>query len=359
VLIALSGGVDSSAAAAILAREGHDLVGLTMKNWCYGEGEGEGRSCCSLESIEAARETARRLGFPHYVVDFEAPFSRHVIEPFLRGYLEGTTPNPCVSCNARVRFPGLWNRAKAFGCERFATGHYARIDPQAGRLRRPLDLSRDQSYVLWDVPEEARRALLLPLGELTKARVRELAAREGLPSASRPDSQEICFVPDGDYGAFLETKLAARGERSGSLEEGEIVTREGRVVGTHRGVARYTIGQRRGLSVALGERAYVVGIDAARNRLVLGSEEDLLRRRVELAEVSWPAERGAEMDVEVQVRSRHAAAPATVRRVGSAGCVVEFRDPQRAIAPGQSAVFYEGDRVLGGGVIVGSTANRG
>jgi tRNA-specific 2-thiouridylase len=361
VLVALSGGVDSSAAAFLLKREGFDLVGITMKNWCYGEGEGEGRSCCSLESIEAARQVARALDFPHYVVDFEAPFAAHVIGPFLRDYVEGRTPNPCVECNARVRFPGLWNRARAFGCELFATGHYARLDSTSDPpvFRRPADLSRDQSYVLWAVPAEPRRHFLLPLGELTKADVRRIAAEAGLTSAKRPDSQEICFVPGGDYGAVLEERLAEEGPLPATLSEGPIVDQQGRVLGTHRGVARYTIGQRKGLGVSSREPLYVVALRPSTNEVVVGAAGDLFCTEANLRDVHWPAkEAGEEIEVHVQLRSRHAAAPAVLTRISPSQARVVFRAPQRAISPGQSAVFYAGDRVIGGGIVADGTPSE-
>jgi tRNA-specific 2-thiouridylase len=353
VLVALSGGVDSSVAAALLAGEGHQLVGVTMKNWCYGEGEGDGRSCCSLESIEAARSVADALGFPHYVLDFEAPFAEHVIRPFVADYLEGRTPNPCVSCNARVRFPGLAARARALGCDALATGHYARVDRSTDppALRRPADRSRDQSYALWGVDPADLRALVLPLGDLAKTEVRAIARARGLATARRPDSQEICFVPGGDLGAFLDRRAEKGTART--LSDGPVVDAAGRELGTHAGVARYTIGQRRGLGIAAGRRRFVLALDARENRVVVGSEEELLGREVELRDVRWPArhEGRERFAASVQLRSRHAAAPAWVlRRPG--GCArVEFEEPQRALTPGQSAVFYEDDVVLGGGVV--------
>jgi len=249
------------------------------------------------------------------VVDFEDAFTAHVIRPFVRDYLEGRTPNPCVECNAHVRFPGLWARAQAFDCEAFATGHYARVDhgTDPPRIRRSRDAGKDQSYVLWGVPSRTIGKLLLPLGELEKSEVRRLAEDRGLATAQRPDSQEICFVPDGDYGAFLDRNLAEAGAGSDRLGPGEIVTGDGAVVGTHRGVARYTIGQRRGLGVSLGVPVFVVGLDADRNRLVVGEEAGL--------------------------------------RSGAAEARVEFVEPQRAVTPGQSAVFYDGDAVVGGGIV--------
>ncbi len=355
-LIALSGGVDSSVAAALLREQGHELVGITMKNWCYGEGEGDGRSCCSLESIEAARRVADRLGFPHYVVDFERPFETHVIAPFVRDYLEGRTPNPCVSCNAKVRFPGLHGRAKAFGCDAWATGHYARVERsgETPRIRRAADPAKDQSYMLWGAPDATLATLQLPLGDLTKGEVRRLARERDLDTAERPDSQEICFVPDNDYGAFLTGRPEA-GNGSGpaeALSPGEIVTADGTVVGTHRGVARYTIGQRKGLGISLGQPAFVVALDAARNRVVVGSAGELRSTSAELRAVKWPQDRPSrEIRVSVQLRSRHTAAPARVRRGEGDVARVEFDEPQRAVTPGQSAVFYDGDIVVGGGIV--------
>ncbi|MBZ0267179.1 tRNA 2-thiouridine(34) synthase MnmA, partial [bacterium] len=336
-LVALSGGVDSAVAAALLAEQGHELVGITMKNWCYGKGDGDDRSCCSLESIEAARRVADRLAFPHYVVDFERPFTERVIRPFVADYLAGRTPNPCVECNAHVRFPGLHGRARAFDCGAFATGHYARIDRSGGvpRIRRGADPGRDQSYMLWGAPEEALAMLRLPLGDLDKAAVRELARERGLDSAERPDSQEICFVPDRDYAAFLERKTAGSGAVPEVLSPGEIVTRDGTVVGTHRGVARYTIGQRRGLQLSMGSPMFVVALDARRNRVVVGPEDTLATREAVLRDVRWPRE-GAPADGhawegEVQLRSRHRAASARVVALAEGGARVEFREPQRAV----------------------------
>ncbi len=356
ILVALSGGVDSSVAALLLAREGHELVGLTMKNWCYGDADGEGRSCCSLESIDAARRVAESLGIPHYVADFEAAFAAHVIRPFVRDYLEGVTPNPCVECNRRVRFPGLWNRARAWGCEAFATGHYVRIVRDGGeaRIARPVDRARDQSYVLWGISSDTLEHARFPLGEMHKSEARRLAAEAGLATASRPDSQEICFVPDGDYAAVVAARAEEAGARTGALDAGEVVTREGRVVGRHRGAARFTIGQRRGLGIAAPRPLYVVGLDARANRVVVGEEDELFARCATLKDVRWPRGRVGEtsLHVHVQIRSRHAGAPAQITRASEERRArVTFETPQRAITPGQSAVFYAGDVVIGGGVV--------
>ena len=360
ILIALSGGVDSSLAAALLAEQGHELVGLTMKNWCYGESDGDGRSCCSLESIEAARRVASTLGFPHYIADFEAPFATHVIRPFVRDYLRGETPNPCVECNRRVRFPGLWNRARAWGCEAFATGHYARVDrmQEGARVRRAADRAKDQSYMLWGVQPETLDHAIFPLGEMHKEEVRDRARTLGLPTASRPDSQEICFVPDGDYAEVIAARAKETGDDVSALEEGDIVLRDGRVVGRHRGVARYTIGQRRGLGVAAERPVYVTAIDAAANRIIIGEEEALLATHAQLRDVRWPAELSSTTEIEahVQLRSRHAGARARIVRLPAARARVEFFEAQRAITPGQSAVFYQDDIVLGGGIVAAEIA---
>lgn len=355
ILVALSGGVDSSVAALLLSGEGHELVGLTMKNWCYGEDDGKGKSCCSLESIDAARRVADRLGFPHHVVDFEAPFTTHVIEPFVRDYLAGSTPNPCVECNRRVRFPGLWNRARAWGCEAFATGHYVRTREVNGatRVGRPLDRARDQSYVLWGVPSDVLAHARFPLGDLTKAEARGLAQEARIPTATRPDSQDICFVPDGDYTRVLAERSPEGAPHLASLDEGEVVDTQGRVLGKHGGIARYTIGQRRGLGIAAPEPLFVVSLDGTRNRVVVGSEDALLARAAILREAKWPEDRAAanQFRALIQIRSRHHAAWGRVDRLDPGRVRVEFDESQRAITPGQSAVFYEDEFVLGGGIV--------
>ncbi|HET9886427.1 MAG TPA: tRNA 2-thiouridine(34) synthase MnmA [bacterium] len=360
ILVALSGGVDSSVAAALLAEQGHELVGLTMKNWCYGESDGDGRSCCSLESIEAARRVASALHFPHYVADFEAPFATHVIRPFVRDYLRGETPNPCVECNRRVRFPGLWNRARAWGCEGFATGHYVRIEraPSGARVRRALDRAKDQSYMLWGVQSETLDHAIFPLGELHKEEVRDRAHELKLPTAARPDSQEICFVPEGDYAEVIAERAREMGEDLSALEDGDIVLHDGSVIGRHHGIARYTIGQRRGLGIAAERPVYVTAIDAATNRVIVGEEKELLATHAQLRDVRWPEElaRCEEMEAHVQLRSRHAGAPARITRLPAGRARLEFFEAQRAITPGQSAVFYQDDIVLGGGIVAGEIA---
>jgi tRNA-specific 2-thiouridylase len=353
VLIALSGGVDSAVAAALLVREGHELVGVTLKNWCTARWEGAPRSCCSRESIACARSVARSLGFSHFVFDVEQRFTAHVIEPFVRDYAAGRTPNPCVACNAELRFPVLVQRADVFGCEKLATGHYARLQVAGGevRIRRGRDPQKDQSYSLWAVSPAILPRLLLPVGELPKQEVRRLAATLGLEVAGRPESQDACFVPGNDPGSFLESHYAEQGELPDTLRPGDIVTRDGSIVGTHAGVARYTVGQRKGLGVALGRPVYVVRLEPETNRVVVGEDSELLRDEAYLQDVRWPADELLKEELLVQLRSRHRAAPARVERSHEREARVRFAVPQRAVTPGQSAVFYAGDCVVGGGVV--------
>ncbi len=352
-LIALSGGVDSAVAAALLLREGHELVGVTLKNWCTADREGAPRSCCSREAIACAQDVARSLDFPHFVLDVERLFTTRVIEPFVRDYTEGRTPNPCVACNAELRFPFLERQAEIFGCEKLATGHYARLHAhgRSVRIRRGRDSGKDQSYALWAVSAENLSRLLLPVGDLTKAEVRRLAVDFRLEAAARPESQDACFIPGNDHGAFLEELHAGESVLPATLRPGEIVTAEGRVIGTHAGVARYTVGQRKGLGIALGRPVYVVRLEPATNRVVVGEESALLRGEALLRDVRWPEQEATHMELSVQLRARHRAARARLERLADHAARVRFAVPQRAITPGQSAVFYDGDVVVGGGIV--------
>ena len=355
----MSGGVDSSVAAAILAERGCDLVGITMKNFCYSEvpDEYEAAACCSLQAIEDARSVAREIGFEHHVLDFEGPFREAVIDPFVREYAAGRTPNPCVRCNRFVRFPQLWRKARLLEAEYVATGHYARAVRDATgvtRLLRPTDKEKDQTFYLWGLTPRLLEHALFPLGGLTKDEVRDRARERGLETASKPESQDICFIPDGDLAGFLESHAADRADVAAErFEPGPIVDREGTAIGRHPGSGFFTVGQRRGLGLAGSpEPRYVTAIEDD-NTLVVGSERELGRIGLLTEEVNWlvdPPQR--RLRARVQIRYRSTPVPATVEPVDSRAARVRFDEPVRAVAPGQSVVFYHEDRLMGGGTIV-------
>jgi len=353
----MSGGVDSSVAAALLREQGHDLVGVTLHLWDAQGGSKVGR-CCAPEDREDARRSCDHLGIPHYVFDERSAFRRSVVGPFVAAYRTGTTPSPCVHCNQEVKLGRLLEIARELGADAVATGHYARVEGarrnEAGierdasneiLLRRGLDRSKDQSYFLYGVPTEVLRRLILPLGALQKDQTREEGRRLGVPNWSKKDSQELCFVPDGDVGAFIERET---GERAA----GQVVDTEGAIVGEHEGVYRFTIGQRRGLNLGGGRPAkYVLSILPGSGRVVVGDEAGLLRADASVPHAVWTGPRpSTAFDAEVQVRYRHEAAPARVTPT-EGGFEVHFVTPQRAVAPGQAAVVYLGDRVIGGGVL--------
>jgi tRNA-specific 2-thiouridylase len=346
VLIALSGGVDSSVAAALLREQGHELVGVTFHLW-DASGESKVGRCCAPEDREDARRTADHLGFPHYVIDERAAFRAHVVQPFLDSYVGGSTPAPCVACNQHVKVSRLVELADRFGCERIATGHYARVERDAAgrvRLLRGRDRAKDQSYFLYGVSSEALARLLFPLGELVKEQTRAEGVRLGVPNADKPDSQELCFVPDGDIGGFVERER-------GLSQRGEIRERDGRVVGAHHGIYRYTVGQRRGLRLGGGPARYVLKVLPREGAVVVGDEAELFGSRCAAVSAAWCAGAPAEpFEAEVRVRYRHAPAPARVVPAGSS-FEVEFHAPQRAITPGQAVVVYRGEEVVGGGII--------
>jgi tRNA-uridine 2-sulfurtransferase len=345
VVVAMSGGVDSSAAAALMKEAGHEVLGITLRVWSYADSARCG-SCCSPEDIDDARAVADALGIPFYVADAEELFRERVVQPFVDGYLQGRTPIPCVACNEDVKFGFLLKRARALGAK-LATGHYARIAEEGGRLRllRAKDSAKDQSYFLFSLGQSALQDVLFPVGELSKAEVRAVAERHGLPTSQKPESMEICFVPDGDYAGFVERV-------AGAQPSGEVVNASGETLGRHGGVHRFTVGQRRGLGLSAAEPLYVERIDAARRQVVVGPAAALERARFTVLRPAWvdgpPA---ADETVQVRIRHRHAGAPARVTPVDAGRVSVELLEPVRAVTPGQAAVFYRDAEVLGGGWI--------
>jgi len=359
VAIAMSGGVDSSAVAVVLQEQGRPIVGLTMQLWnqrrlpeLEGSGPAQHR-CCSLDDVYDAKRVAQHLNFPHYVVNFEEQFEQRVVRPFVDQYLAGRTPIACTNCNTDVKFEPLLRMARQIGAERLATGHYARIRRKEHTARwellRARDESKDQSYFLWGLSQEQLSRSDFPLGELTKEEVRALARRRNLPVAEKPESMELCFVPNGNYVQFIQAYSKDAGI-SLSSSAGEIVTEDGSIVGHHNGVHNFTIGQRKGLGFAAGKPLYVLSIDPQNNRVVVGDDDSLRTTSFEVHDVNWVsiAQPAAPLRAAVKIRHKHEPAPAWVEGLRDAHARITFDTPQRAITPGQGAVFYEGDRVLGG-----------
>ena len=356
VLVALSGGVDSSVAAMLLKEQGYDVVGAHLKLWDYidvGDDIYKDGRCCSLDSITDCRMVCGTIGAPFYVLNLSSEFKERVIDNFVSEYKAGRTPNPCVKCNSDIKWAAFLNKANSVGCEYIATGHYAFVEQAAdGRffIRRGIDGTRDQSYVLWGLTQEALSKTLMPLGALRKSEVREIARRYSLRTAERKESREICFVADDDYRRFLAEYESKQGR---GFAPGDIVFEDGTVVGHHDGAAFYTIGQRRGLGVAHPTPLYVQRIDVENNRVIVGENNALFKSELIAEDVNWLAMEPTDQPfkADVKIRYLHTAAPAAVRCLADRKVQVIFKDKQRAITPGQSAVFYSGDILLGGGVI--------
>ena len=349
-LIAMSGGVDSSVAAFLMKERGFDCVGCTMKLYENEDiGIPEGRTCCSLDDVEDARSVAFRLGIPYYVFNFTGDFNKNVIDNFIKCYERGITPNPCIDCNRYMKFDRLYERAKVLGCDYIVTGHYARVEEENGKffLKKALDPDKDQSYVLYFLNQEQLAHTMFPLGSITKDKTRETAEKNGFVNFNKPDSQDICFVPDGDYAKVIE-------ERTGRVyPKGSFVGRDGRIYGEHKGIINYTIGQRKGLGISAPEPLYVLSINPENNTVVLGSNDDLFTDELYADNFSWisgeaPTE---EFRCSAKIRYRQKEQPATVTPLENNRVKIKFDAPLRAITPGQSAVLYDGDTVLGGGII--------
>jgi tRNA-uridine 2-sulfurtransferase len=350
IVVAMSGGVDSSVAAALLARQGHEVIGLSMQLYDQREGNVRFGTCCTIDDLHDARRVASQIGIPHYIVNFERQFSEQVISNFVREYVGGRTPIPCVHCNGDLKFATLAARAEALSADYVATGHYARVEREevSGeyRLKRGLDPAKDQSYFLFTLDQGQLAHAMFPVGALDKSAVREHARELGLAVSEKPDSHEICFVPDGDHAAFLERQGAVKAS-------GTIRTVAGEVVGQHEGVHRFTVGQRKGLGLSSPVKLYVVGIDASAQTVTVGPRDALERVSLRASGVTWTSG-AAPSDgtrVTAQIRYRHREAAASLTPGPDATVQVEFDEPQHAVAPGQAVVFYDGDVVMGGGWI--------
>jgi len=351
VVVAMSGGVDSSVAAALLKEQGYNLIGITMKTWGFDDFPVKDSGCCSLEAIYNARNVATNLGIPHYTFDFTERFNETVIENFISEYMSGQTPNPCVLCNKTIKWGVLLDRAKELGADYISTGHYAKVNSKGGRyyVSNSSDVKKDQTYALWQVSQEALSRTLFPLGEYTKPEIRKMAESMGLKTANEPDSQEICFVPNNDYRELLEIRIPDLKKR---LEKGEVIYKD-KKIGEHKGFPYYTIGQRKGLNLSLGKPIYVSRIDAENNKVFVDDEIGLYKKGFIAKEVNFMKydSLGTSLKSNVKIRYKDNGSTATLNQLDSESVEVIFDVPKKSITPGQSAVFYEGDDVIGGGII--------
>jgi tRNA-specific 2-thiouridylase len=358
----MSGGVDSSVAAALLAEQGHEVIGLSMQLYDQSEGQTSFGSCCSIDDLHDARRVAAAINIPHYIVNFERQFDEQVVSNFVQEYAAGRTPLPCAHCNSDLKFATLADRARGFGADAVATGHYARVERDEGTgrvlLKRGVDAGKDQSYFLFSLTQDQLARAMFPVGDRPKDEVRDYARRRRLPVANKPDSQEICFIPDNDYRSFVEKNLTdarLKGSRSvGTTREGVFVDEQGRVLGSHEGIHRFTVGQRKGLGLASqsGAPMYVLALRPTDRQVVVGPKSSLERTTLTASGVNWIlGEPDDPIRVAAQIRHRHQAAPATARPLGEGHAEIVFDTPQIAITPGQAAVFYDGDTVVGGGWI--------
>jgi len=353
VVVGMSGGVDSSVAAYLLQEQGYEVIGVTMQIWQDEELRARQGGCCGLSAVEDARKVAEALGIPYYVMNFRREFKEKVMDYFVEEYLRGRTPNPCIACNRYVKWESLLRRSLELGADYIATGHYARVDRLGnGRfaIRNSVTAKKDQTYALYNLTQEQLAHTLMPVGEYTKEEIRQIARRQGLPVAHKPDSQEICFIPDHDYAAFIDREAAGR-----VPPPGDFVTQDGQVLGRHKGITHYTVGQRRGLELAMGRRMFVTLIKPESNQVVLGENEDTFTRQVLCDEVNYMAVEGLTKPrrVVAKIRYNHGGAPCVIEKQPDGRVLCSFEQPVRASTPGQAVVFYEGEYVLGGGTILG------
>lgn len=349
----MSGGVDSSVAAWLLKEDGYDVIGVTMQIWQdeAEETQQENGGCCGLSAVEDARRVAQQLDIPFYVLNFKQAFQRHVVDYFTREYLAGRTPNPCIACNRYVKWESLLRRSLEIGADYIATGHYARIEQLGnGRfsLRSSVTPKKDQTYALYSLTQEQLAHTLMPVGAYRKEEIRELAWKAGLRTAHKPDSQEICFVPDGDYAGFIDKRIGH------PVPEGDFVDAHGKVLGRHKGITHYTVGQRKGLGLAMGRRVVVTRLCPERNQVVIGENEDVFSRTLEADNLSFMSvpDLTGKCRVMAKIRYNHKGAPCVIEKTGTDRIHAEFLEPQRAVTPGQAVVFYDGEYVLGGGTIL-------